>query len=136
MNLENTQRIISTCPSLFATDSSNPIFFGFECGDGWANLLVELCAKINLRLQQFPKNIAEEFVVLQVKEKYGKLRFYMSYADDIIDSYIKDAEQQSSVTCETCGKSGKLRGTMWLYVACDSHTLDVDLNPPDENDLP
>lgn len=137
MNDENTTRIITACPSLFSTMNEQvdameqgryftPIAFGFECGDGWAEILVELCEKIQARLKDLPKEVAEDLVALQVKEKYGTLRFYLSSHDDVIESFIKEAEEKSAHTCETCGKTGKLRGKFWYYAACDEHTLEND----------
>lgn len=130
MNEQNSQRIIDACPTLFETrydgDVIMPIRFGFECGDGWADLLVELCTHINQHLKTLPKHISEDIVVLQVKEKYGTLRFYVSSYDEVIESLIQKAEKKSAVVCETCGKDATLKGSNWLYVACDEHTLDVD----------
>lgn len=129
MNVENTKRIIAACPSLFIDIEKQresmqngimftPIAFGFECGDGWADLLVELCQKINTYIQTLPQEQIDEIVALQVKEKYGTLRFYLSCYDDTIDTLIRDAEIKSSVTCETCGNPGQVVGETWLYCAC------------------
>lgn len=133
MNTENTERIINECPSLFASmhtgdgDHFYPINFGFECGDGWADILVELCQKINAHLKTLPKEEAESFVVTQVKEKYGTLRFYVSYYNDVIEEFIVEAEKKSAQVCEQCGKTGSIRGHAWLYTACDEHTHEIDL---------
>ena len=65
-----------------------------SCGYGWRGLyepLIDLCNLKGIR-------------VLQVKEKFGGLRFYVSgpSLDDIIDA----AEGQSFHTCEKCGERG------------------------------
>jgi hypothetical protein len=132
MNSENTKRIIDACPSLFVDVERqrdnmakgimfNPIAFGFECGDGWAELLVELCQKIQLHLNTLTSKQVENILVLQVKEKYGTLRFYVSVHDDVLEKYIRDAEEKSANTCEVCGKPGKVLGEYWLFTACDEH---------------
>jgi hypothetical protein len=54
----------------------------------------------------------------QIKEKFGTLRFYMTYATDAMYAITDRAEKQSSVTCEECGKPGKLRGRGWVYTRC------------------
>lgn len=54
----------------------------------------------------------------QVKEKFGTLRFYMTSSSDEMEAIIREAERKSAVTCEECGKKGKLRGRGWLYTAC------------------
>jgi hypothetical protein len=61
---------------------------------------------------------------VQVKEKFGTLRFYTNRSDEYIDGAISMAGQMSSVTCETCGKPGELQGGGWLYTACEEHIKD------------
>lgn len=133
MNIENTRRIIEACPSLFVDIESQrenmqngvmftPIAFGFECGNGWADLLVDLCEKIQAHLNTMPKEAVENIVALQVKEKYGTLRFYLSCHDDVLENYISEAQSKSAKICETCGKPAKLQGEYWLYTACEEHS--------------
>ncbi len=98
----------------------------FEHGDGWYNLVNSLCMKIDTVLKDNPSIV---FHVAQIKEKFGTLRFYyyIEYdKEDIddtalqkIDMYIDEAEKESKVTCENCGKSGKLNFSGWLSVSCD-----------------
>jgi hypothetical protein len=60
-----------------------------------------------------------EMFAVQVKEKYGTLRFYMSASTDEINDLISDAEALSSQTCYVCGDNGKMRGETWYEVKCD-----------------
>jgi len=64
---------------------------------------------------------------VQVKEKFGTLRFYIDGGTDAHYNYIRFAESMSAVTCETCGAPGKIRGHGWYYTACDEHTHEDDL---------
>ena len=59
---------------------------------------------------------------VQVKEKFGGLRFYIVRANDEILGMIQMAEEMSYVTCEECGKPGFLhhKGT-WLKTLCTVH---------------
>lgn len=57
---------------------------------------------------------------LQVKEKFGSLRFYMTSNTDEIDDLIDKAEEKSYKTCEECGCPGKLRNGGWMTTLCDS----------------
>lgn len=75
--------------------------------------------------REVPK-VPQQVVALQVKEKFGTLRFYYTGGDDIISGMVLMAECLSSVMCETCGNAGKLRGSGWLYTACDEHVTDFD----------
>ena len=59
--------------------------------------------------------------VLQVKEKFGGLRFYVGGADEAIHDRIHLAEVASHETCEQCGAPGKLRNDGWLKTLCDEH---------------
>ena len=102
--------------------------WGFECGDGWYNIIDSLCATIKNREYNLKLNKKEfvPVVATQVKEKYGSLRFYYNGGDDYIDGAAALAEYMSEVTCEKCGKPGKLQSYGWAYTACDEHTRDED----------
>jgi hypothetical protein len=67
-----------------------------------------------------------EYTVLQVKEKFGGLRFYVgkSAAYFCIQAAITEAEDKSYVTCETCGKPGKMTtpSNGWYRTLCEEHT--------------
>jgi phage FluMu protein Com len=57
--------------------------------------------------------------VVQVKEKFGTLRFYCG-GTEAIDKYVRLAERLSSVTCEDCGKLGKVNDSGWIRTQCDA----------------
>ena len=91
----------------------------FECDEGWSRLLNDLCLIIENRLKD---QKLEEIYAVQVKEKFGGLRFYMSSYDEFIESAIALAEKQSVHICEVCGNSGKtenLKG--WYKTLCAEH---------------
>jgi hypothetical protein len=117
MKKENEELLFDEFPIMFRgrhkslTESLMP--FGFECGDGWFDLLYELCTNIQ------KANPPEEFEVVQVKEKYGTLRFYVSSFTDEIDDLISNAERKSGSICESCGGKGELRGIGWIQTLCD-----------------
>lgn len=82
--------------------------------------------------REVPSEIPQ-VVAVQVKEKFGTLRFYYDGGDEYISGLVTMAEWASSVTCETCGERGKIRGGGWLYTACDKHTRPEDLVKENEN---
>jgi hypothetical protein len=96
--------------------------WGFECGDGWFNILDQLMSNIQHHIDW--KNKKEEIIpqvtLDQVKEKFGTLRFYYSGGDDIIDGMVRMAESMSGCTCEECGNIGKSRGGGWIHTYCES----------------
>jgi hypothetical protein len=60
-------------------------------------------------------------VAVQVKEKFGGLRFYVQAATDKHYSYITFAESMSYRTCEECGAPGKTYTDGWHTTLCDIH---------------
>jgi hypothetical protein len=90
-----------------------------ECGNGWFNLLWQLCDKIEKVLNTESKEFQNNFAVTQVKEKFGRLRFYSTLQNDLIDKLIDKASIESIETCEMCGKSGKLRKKHVWQTLCD-----------------
>jgi hypothetical protein len=95
--------------------------WGFECGDGWFNILDQLMGNIQHHIDW--KNRKEEVVAQvtldQVKEKFGTLRFYYSGGDDAIDGMVRMAESMSGVTCEECSAPAKTHGPGWIRTICE-----------------
>jgi hypothetical protein len=60
-------------------------------------------------------------VAVQVKEKFGGLRFYVHAATDKHYNYINFAESMSYRTCEQCGAPGKTYTDGWHTTLCDVH---------------
>lgn len=58
--------------------------------------------------------------VVQVKEKFGTLRFYYDGGDDYVSGLVSMAESMSAITCEECGVPGKTGGNGWIRTLCDS----------------
>ena len=103
--------------------------WGFECGDGWFNILDQLMGNIQHHIDW--KNKKEEVVAQvtldQVKEKFGTLRFYYTGGDDVIDGMVRMAESMSGVTCEECGNPGKRIGGGWVTTLCEEHAKARDI---------
>jgi len=92
--------------------------WGFECGDGWFNLIQVASAAIEELILEMPESSRELYNASQVKEKYGSLRFYMDSETDKMSKIISLAEKQSAITCENCGKPGKISGKDWYSCRC------------------
>jgi hypothetical protein len=110
------------CPNLYKNDIE------FECDVGWYDLLQDLSIKIeniikknihDHKVFEGEENEPIEMYTVQVKEKYGTLRFYMSCETEEISKLINEAEYLSSKTCERCGSHGKIRGITWFSTRCD-----------------
>jgi len=97
--------------------------WGFECGDGWFQILNQLMNNIQHHIDWKNKNgeVVPQVTLDQVKEKFGTLRFYYTGGDDVIDGMVRMAEAMSGVTCEQCGNPGTSTGGGWIKTVCKEH---------------
>lgn len=65
-----------------------------------------------------------QVVAVQVKEKFGGLRFYINGGDNTIHSYIEFAESMSYRTCEECGAPGQVYTDGWHVTLCEQHAAE------------
>lgn len=135
MNPENTSRLLSRFPGLFKytdkdsirTSSPHPslMYFGFDCYDGWYNILHDCFSQIQDVYNQWSEAEKEAFWIFQVKEKFGTLRIYVNQrlpgTHPIMQIIIK-TEVLSSDKCEVCGENGRfLTRNHRYYARCDKH---------------
>jgi hypothetical protein len=86
-------------------------FIGFGIGPGWSEIVYDLHKKLE---RENP-----DYVIHQVKEKFGTLRYYVGKMTDQGHIYIAEAENLSAVTCEECGRPGKIWGSKgWIRTLC------------------
>ena len=95
--------------------------WGFDCGDGWFNIINQLMGNIQNHIDWRAKqgHVVPQVTLDQVKEKFGTLRFYYTGGDDVIDGMVRMAESMSGVTCESCGNVGERRGGGWVHTYCE-----------------
>ena len=85
-------------------------------GAGWAGLVDHL----------FELKPADTLVV-QVKEKFGGLRFYVDHSTDMYNLLVSRAEADSLTICERCGaREGVTCEGGWLKTLCASCRHDFD----------
>ena len=117
MNEQNTAKLFNDF-SFFHPEKGPQetlMCFGFEVGDGWFDLIYKLCEDIKAL------NPPEDFEVIQVKEKFGGLRFYCNSATKEIHDRINIAEEKSYHICEGCGvdvPEGPVRDRGWIVTLC------------------
>lgn len=103
----------SVCPPSSASLLSD----GFRCGPGWYPLIERLSADIAAILDEMP---LPAFRVLQVKQKFGGLRFRVTGSNERILNRIAKAQVEAAHTCEGCGGPSRIRSVdMWLTTNCD-----------------
>jgi hypothetical protein len=84
-----------------------------SCDLGWYPLLVELDEQLRALLPNY--------VIHQVKEKYGGLRYYWEPGEDgpdpndrrirLAQQLVNAAEARAAITCELCGATGWMHRT-------------------------
>ncbi len=90
-------------------------------GVGWFPSVIELYETLY--------DIHPDFVIEQVKEKFGVLRFYISnYPDNsavrvLMINAIQAGEDNTSTICDVCGEEGKTQKVNEYLIAtrCDKH---------------
>ncbi len=120
MNKENTEKLFERF-SFFKPErpiTEGLMAFGFECGDGWLDLIWTLCENIEKVIEL---SDPMGFEVIQVKEKFGGLRFYVDGGNNTIFQLINKAEEDSVVTCEECGKQPAKANSEhhWIRTLCE-----------------
>ena len=104
-----TEKLYSDFPRLYrgrhksAQESS--MCWGFQCGDGWYQLLHDLSAQLSNHLDEHSESGLE---AVQVKSKFGILCFDLSDHDEAAEAMIEAARKRAKVTCELTGKAGQL----------------------------
>ena len=123
MKKELDEKLCAKYPEIFkdrhAPMTQTCMCWGFDIGDGWYNIVDDLCAALMIicKRDNIPPPIA-----IQVKEKFGGLRFYLYGANDAMHEAVNNAENESYHTCEECGKSGVVREGGWVRIRCDEHS--------------
>ncbi|MGC5027925.1 hypothetical protein ACLQ3K_24490 [Tsukamurella sp. DT100] len=90
-------------------------YSSLDIGPGWYPLLIDLDRELAA--------IDPHYQLVQVKEKFGGLRYYVEFEPDRsrpgFDDLIRAAERRSERTCEECGAAGAPahRGS-WVRTLC------------------
>lgn len=120
--------------------------YGCECGDGWYQLLNDLCKDIISIYNH--EEIEVDILILQIKEKFGTLRFYYTttnsesnsvYIDILGDVTLRYSHEKrkidkevrrivdyyctkSASVCEMCGENAAVlrKDLPWVQTLCDS----------------
>lgn len=106
-------------PSLFDHDQ---FIYPVAVGPGWIPLVDTLCSLLVKSTEQG----ASEVKALQVKEKFGKLRFYAVACSSYHGGLIKLAEAYSARICDVCGGLGSMVCIDGIYATrCENHNKTI-----------
>jgi hypothetical protein len=95
--------------------------YGFEVPLGWLVIIEQFLERAI--------NFEGWFKVVQIKEKFGGLRFYIDSGEECpedvyteITNVIMSVENRSFTTCEICGEPATYRKERgWKKTLCDNH---------------
>jgi len=90
-------------------------------GDGWQPLVTDVHAHLI--------ELLGDYELLQIKEKFGGLRYYWNPLDDatveaaeLARQITEEAEARSVTICEECGIKGKNQADHgWYHTFCTRH---------------
>ena len=96
---------------------------GFECFKGWRPILGRLLERLESAIGQQPVEVQADYRIIQVKQKFGRLRVYLStMATPEMRAAIDEAEAESIATCEVCSAPGQMVDRNgWTSVKCADH---------------
>lgn len=118
------RKIMAEFPEFFGAGT----VYGFECGEGWFDILRTMLERLREKLSKYP-NVKLTF--RQIKSKFGDLRAYYDLSEDadrVIVNEIRDVidffGDRCASTCEVCGAPG-IQSTIsgWVRVSCPWHEL-------------
>ena len=135
------QSLIKKYPKIFRQSklpmTQTCMCWGIETDEGWYDLLDSLCSQLQWDID---RNRYPQIEAVQVKEKFGTLRFYTSGKEGDFDRLVKSgeisqkewdrrcgtqdgmisfAEFLSGSICEKCGSNQDVKQTEgWIYTRC------------------
>ena len=89
--------------------------------DGWRIAFGEqMCEELKRELLKYGGEKAlQEYRIVQVKEKYGQLRWYTDWTSDMLEKIVDRYTELSERTCIRCGKPATQISTGWISPWCD-----------------
>lgn len=129
MNLILIKKMLDDFPKLFRDRHATSMQRGFECGDGWFDLIYTLSRDIETVAREggLCPDSPEWPLCRQVKEKMGSLHFIVFAVEGLaqVNERISElrvvALNRSLQICEQCGKPGELVTAGCIATLCPEH---------------
>lgn len=116
MDLALEDRLMAAFPRLYRLGAY------CECHDGWFTLLWRLSGRLEELISEIPESEQAAYFAMQVKEKWGQLRFYLSTSTKAMFEATEAALEESGHLCEECGSPGTLlHQGGWVMTRCPLH---------------
>jgi hypothetical protein len=148
MNKELQSYLINKFPKLYTEGRENTPFslFQFECDDGWFRIILWLSRYLQSYIDQqneysakYPDRYlpVKQIKVVQVKEKFGTLRYYVDGGNENTQNVISFVEYISGYICETTGKTEDVGFNKkgWIKTHHNSLAKSKDFNYVDDEQL-
>lgn len=132
MNEALSKKLHDDFPRLYRDRHESSMQRGFECGDGWFDLIYKLSQDIEAAARDagLEPDSSDWPRCRQVKEKLGGIRFYVfNCSNERIRALIDSAYEQSRKTCEYCGKPGERATDGGIAAMCPEHAKLVATAP-------
>jgi hypothetical protein len=116
------KKLLAKYPTIFSKGD-------YSIPDAWIPIVDRLCLNLVLyvSLYEVANDEAIDFHCLQMKEKFGELRFYVNTDNDIISTLIDYASYQSRSICQKCGSRYNINVYgPWISYLCDEHAPKED----------
>jgi len=136
MDLDLELKLVSQFPELckqYGGDSKETCFaWGFECRNGWFQLVQETLEKIENIRKEYEVDVS----IAQIKSKFAKLTIYLDFGIDeksnkkiqeginLIYSVVDDAHKLSGSISEVSGLLGEIRSVNgWMIVLTEEEYI-------------
>ena len=136
MTIELDEKLCTKYPKIFINRQGDmrttAMCWGFECGDGWYNIIDRLCSYLQFHTDHNNRPLQDsniypypQIIASQIKEKYGGLRFYVESATDRQYDVISFVETLSEHICEQCGSMNHIGNTQgWIRTLCQNCAIE------------
>lgn len=122
-------KLITKYPKIFADYEGNPGRVNWSCPEGWMEIVDDMCHSIQSHIDHINKwhekdpitnpDSVHQLTCMQIKEKFGGLRFYTNGGDDYCKGIISFVENMSYNICESCGSNQNIGYTKgWISTVC------------------
>lgn len=97
--------------------------------EGWRFAFGEkICEEIMQELNKIEnEKVRFSYRIVQIKEKFGYLRWYTNWSTIGLDNIIRKYEQISERTCIKCGAAATKISNGWISPWCDSCANSLDI---------
>lgn len=132
MNEALSKKLFDDFPRLYRDRDETSMRRGFECGDGWFDLIYKLSQDIEAVAREtgLKPDSPDWPLCRQVKEKFGTIRFYVfNCLDERIRELIGSAYEQSCKICEYCGKPCERATDGGIAAMCPDHARQAVIDP-------